>query len=42
VLRLYKILAEREITIAEGRGALTPEAAADLRSAASSVLASTD
>ena len=42
VLSLYKILAEREITIAEGRGALTPEAAADLRSAASSVLASTD
>src|SRR4029079_17548218 len=31
VLDLYVAAAEREIALAEGRGALTPEAAADLR-----------
>jgi predicted short-subunit dehydrogenase-like oxidoreductase (DUF2520 family) len=42
VAALYRVLAEREIAIAEGRGALTPEAAANLLAAASPALASPD
>jgi predicted short-subunit dehydrogenase-like oxidoreductase (DUF2520 family) len=39
---LYRTLAEREISIAERRGALTPEAARQLRSAVSPALATPD
>jgi predicted short-subunit dehydrogenase-like oxidoreductase (DUF2520 family) len=39
VLPLYRAAAVREIELAQGRGALTPEAAADLRSALSGALA---
>jgi predicted short-subunit dehydrogenase-like oxidoreductase (DUF2520 family) len=42
VAALYSRLADREIAIAERRGALTPEAAADLRSAADPALARPD
>jgi predicted short-subunit dehydrogenase-like oxidoreductase (DUF2520 family) len=42
VATLYAALAEREITIAERRGALTPEAAAELRVAADRPLATPD
>ena len=42
VARLYRTLAEREIAIAERRGALTPEGALELRSAASPTLATPD
>jgi len=39
VLPLYRAAAEREIELAEGRGALTPEAAAELRSTLGEALA---
>jgi predicted short-subunit dehydrogenase-like oxidoreductase (DUF2520 family) len=42
VADLYARLAEREIAIAERRGSLTPEAAADLRSAVRPALATPD
>jgi hypothetical protein len=39
VVPLYLAAAEREIELAVGRGALTPEAAAELRSALAGALA---
>jgi predicted short-subunit dehydrogenase-like oxidoreductase (DUF2520 family) len=39
---LYRTLAEREISMAERRGALTPEAARELRSAVAPALATPD
>lgn len=42
VANLYRALAEREITMAERRGALTPEAARNLRSAVAPALATPD
>jgi predicted short-subunit dehydrogenase-like oxidoreductase (DUF2520 family) len=42
VVAIYAALAEREIAIAERRGAVTPEVAADLRSAARPTVATPD
>jgi hypothetical protein len=42
VTAVYRDLAQREIRIAERRGALTPEAADDLRSALGPELATPD
>lgn len=42
VAALYRVLADREIAMAERRGALTPNAAAELRATTSPTLATTD